>query len=45
MFCADNRFALLVPCHRVVAADGIGGYGEAGPALKRRLLWLEGVSL
>ena len=44
-FCADNRFALLVPCHRVVAADGIGGYGDAGPALKRRLLWLEGVSL
>jgi methylated-DNA-[protein]-cysteine S-methyltransferase len=44
-FCADNRFALLVPCHRVVAADGIGGYGDAGPALKRRLLALEGVRL
>ncbi len=44
-FCARNRFALLVPCHRVVSADGIGGYGSAGVALKRRLLALEGVRL
>ncbi len=29
------------PCHRVVAADGLGGYG-GGLALKRRLLRLEG---
>jgi methylated-DNA-[protein]-cysteine S-methyltransferase len=41
--CARNRFAFLVPCHRVVGADGIGGYGEAGVAVKRRLLALEGV--
>ena len=26
----QNRFWLLVPCHRVVGADGIGGYGAAG---------------
>lgn len=44
-FCADNRFALIVPCHRVVASDGIGGYGSSGVALKRRLLALEGVRL
>lgn len=44
-FCAQNRFWLLVPCHRVVAADGIGGYGDAGTRLKRRLLALEGVEL
>ncbi len=44
-FCADNRFSLIIPCHRVVAANGIGGYGAAGPALKRRLLALEGVHL
>ena len=44
-FCAENRFALLLPCHRVVAADGIGGYGPAGVGLKRRLLALEGVTL
>jgi methylated-DNA-[protein]-cysteine S-methyltransferase len=42
-FCAENRFALVIPCHRVVAADGIGGYGPSGVALKRRLLELEGV--
>lgn len=44
-FCAENRFSLIVPCHRVVAANGIGGYGSAGPDLKRRLLALEGVLL
>ncbi len=44
-FCAENRFALIIPCHRVIAADGgLGGFG-AGPELKRRLLALEGVSL
>ena len=44
-FCASNRFALVVPCHRVVAADGIGGYGSSGVGTKRRLLALEGVRL
>ena len=39
-FCAQNQFSLVVPCHRVVAADGIGGYGprrgaEASPARAR----------
>jgi methylated-DNA-[protein]-cysteine S-methyltransferase len=40
-FCARNRFAVVVPCHRVVAADGIGPYGSLGSAYKRRLLELE----
>jgi len=44
-FCSANRFAFVVPCHRVVAAHGIGGYGAAGLAVKRRLLALEGVVL
>ncbi len=44
-FCADNRFSLIIPCHRIVAANGIGGYGSAGLGLKRRLLALEGVHL
>ena len=44
-FCARNRFALLVPCHRVVGASGIGSYGAAGIGVKRRLLALEGVVL
>jgi methylated-DNA-[protein]-cysteine S-methyltransferase len=37
-FCAQNRFAIVVPCHRVVAANGIGGFGSLGVAYKRRLL-------
>ena len=41
--CAANRFALFVPCHRVVGADGLGSYGSLGPQYKRRLLELEGV--
>ena len=41
-FCAGNRFSLLLPCHRVVGATGIGSYGPSGVAHKRRLLRLEG---
>jgi methylated-DNA-[protein]-cysteine S-methyltransferase len=43
--CAANRFALFVPCHRVVGADGLGSYGSLGLDYKRRLLELEGVVL
>ena len=42
-FCAQNQLQLVLPCHRIVAAGGIGGYGSSGVALKRRLLALEGV--
>jgi methylated-DNA-[protein]-cysteine S-methyltransferase len=41
-FCARNRFPLFVPCHRVVAADGLGPYGSLGSSYKQRLLELEG---
>jgi methylated-DNA-[protein]-cysteine S-methyltransferase len=44
-FCARNRFMIIVPCHRVVAAAGLGDYGSAGTGVKRRLLALEGVRL
>ena len=44
-FCAGNRFPLVVPCHRVVGASGIGSYGSLGVDYKRRLLALEGVAL
>jgi methylated-DNA-[protein]-cysteine S-methyltransferase len=44
-FCARNRLSILVPCHRVVAAGGIGGYGSLGVGYKQRLLGLEDVSL
>ncbi|MGH8791499.1 MAG: methylated-DNA--[protein]-cysteine S-methyltransferase [Stackebrandtia sp.] len=43
---AGNPIALVVPCHRVVAADGgLGGFGGSGGTAvetKRRLLALEG---
>ncbi len=38
---ARNPLPLVIPCHRVVAATDLGGYG-GGIALKRRLLRLEG---
>jgi len=37
--CGRNPVPLIVPCHRVVAAEGLGGFSaEGGPELKRRLL-------
>jgi methylated-DNA-[protein]-cysteine S-methyltransferase len=44
-FCAHNRYPLVLPCHRVVASNGIGSYGSLGIGYKRRLLELEGVAL
>jgi methylated-DNA-[protein]-cysteine S-methyltransferase len=41
-FCAGNRFPIVVPCHRVIAAGGLGSYGSLGIEYKRRLLALEG---
>ena len=40
---ARNPLPLVVPCHRVVAAGGLGGYGGGLP-LKRWLLALEGAT-
>lgn len=37
--CGRNPVPLVVPCHRVVGADSLGGFSAAGgPSLKRRLL-------
>jgi methylated-DNA-[protein]-cysteine S-methyltransferase len=44
-FCAHNRLPVFVPCHRVVAAGSLGGYGSLGADYKRRLLALEGVTV
>ena len=41
--CASNPIAIIIPCHRVVAARGLGGYSAPGGlALKLALLRLEG---
>ena len=40
-----NQIPILIPCHRVVQADGsLGGY-NSGTHIKKALLELEGVSL
>ncbi len=42
---AKNRWAIVVPCHRLVGSNGnLTGYG-GGLALKRKLLALEGIDL
>jgi methylated-DNA-[protein]-cysteine S-methyltransferase len=43
--CSRNRVGLFVPCHRVVSATGLGGYGHGGEGIKRRLLEFEGVDV
>jgi methylated-DNA-[protein]-cysteine S-methyltransferase len=42
-----NPFAIVVPCHRVVAADGgLGGFSAVGgSATKRRMLAIEGAAV
>ncbi len=40
--CNRNPIMLLIPCHRVVSASGIGGFAH-GNDRKRALLALEGV--
>jgi methylated-DNA-[protein]-cysteine S-methyltransferase len=41
-----NPFPLIVPCHRVLGAVGIGGFtADGGITTKRRLLALEGVTV
>ena len=45
--CARNRLPILLPCHRVIGADGdLHGYsGEGGIETKRKLLQMEGALL
>ncbi|HXX94340.1 MAG TPA: MGMT family protein, partial [Planctomycetota bacterium] len=43
---AQNPICLLIPCHRVVASTGLGGYSAAGGlGTKRRLLAREGAPI
>ena len=40
--CGRNPIPIIIPCHRVLARNGLGGYsGGSGLATKRRLLELE----
>ena len=39
-----NPLPIVIPCHRVLAANGIGGYSE-GLAVKRQLLAIEKIVL
>lgn len=44
--CGVNPIPIIIPCHRVVAAHGLGGYsGAGGLATKQTLLALEGQQL
>jgi methylated-DNA-[protein]-cysteine S-methyltransferase len=39
--CGDNRLPIVIPCHRVVAANGIGGFAHAtGGYLLEAKRWL-----
>lgn len=40
----QNPLLILLPCHRVVAADGLGGF-SAGQDKKRQLLRQEGIEI
>jgi methylated-DNA-[protein]-cysteine S-methyltransferase len=44
--CGANPIPIIIPCHRVLARAGLGGYsGAGGLATKTWLLAFEGVSL
>lgn len=47
--CRDNPYPLIIPCHRVVSASGLGGYcGETTGHfmdIKRKLLALEAATV
>ena len=42
--CKKNPVILIIPCHRVIASDGIGGFAY-GSCMKNKLLNHEGIEL
>jgi len=39
--CGENRLPIIIPCHRIIAASGIGGFGHArGGYLLEAKRWL-----
>jgi len=44
--CGANPIPIIIPCHRIVAQDGLGGFsGDGGVETKKQLLRLEGVAI
>lgn len=46
--CGANNIPLVVPCHRVIAKKGLGGFMQGdpkGPAIKKWLLKHEGIKV
>ena len=44
--CGSNPIPIIIPCHRIVAQDGLGGFsGDGGVVTKAQLLRLEGVAI
>jgi len=47
--CGENRYPLVIPCHRVVSASGVGGFAHADDGyllrIKRWLLAHEGAGI
>jgi methylated-DNA-[protein]-cysteine S-methyltransferase len=41
--CGANKLPIIIPCHRVVASSGLGGY-SAGIEIKKKLLELERIN-
>lgn len=39
--CGANPLPIIIPCHRVIASNGLGGY-SSGIGIKKHLLRLEG---
>ncbi len=46
MACGANPIPVIIPCHRILAATGLGGFsGQGGVETKAALLRLEGALL
>lgn len=42
--CGRNPWPLIVPCHRVVGTNGLGGFSSGGREVKQHLLAFESLS-
>ncbi len=42
---ANNNIPVIIPCHRVISKDSLGGFTGAGIDMKKKLLAIEGYKL